>query len=245
LTNLLLIFSSHRANGFAHGKVNHSEHFKDPVTGVNTKKMEGLWAHMKRTLIGGGYRKRNMYGHTARFMVLQRIDRESEPFIRLVSLVNEWYAVGSPIGTFAFKLKVFFLIKLFFVAVDLAECIPGPPLVLEDPESEDENVEDETSIRETIASWLEGSESCLEFPSTLSVSERRIVHVEAENLSLHHRSRGTGEARQVTVRRPLVEQQQEAVGTVNPVRRSISEDVPQIRSSKRARKHPSYLDDYL
>ncbi len=96
-----------------------------------------------------------------------------------------------------------------------------------------------------IASWLEGSDSCLEFPSTLSVNEKRIVHVEAENLSLHHQSRGTGEARQVTVRRPLLEQQQEAVGTVNPVRRSISEDVPQIRSSNRARKHPSYLDDYL
>ena len=55
---------------------------------------------MKRTPIDGGYRKRNMYGHTARFMVLQRIAKESEPFIKLVSLVNEWYAVGKPIGTF-------------------------------------------------------------------------------------------------------------------------------------------------
>ena len=133
---------------------------------------------------------------------------------------------------------------MFFVAVDLAECIPGPPLVLEDPESEDENGEDETSIRDTIATWLEGSDSYLEFPSTLSASERRLVHVEAENLSLHHQSRGTDEARRVTVRRPLVEQQ-EAAGTVNPVRYSNSEDAPEIRSSKRARKQPSYLDDYF
>ena len=48
---------------------------------------------------------------------------------------------------------MFFYIKLFFVVVDLAECIPGPPLVLEDPERRTKH-----PIRDTIATWLEGND---------------------------------------------------------------------------------------
>ena len=83
---------------------------------MNTNKCEGLWAHMKRTLIGGGFRKCNMYGHTARFMIIRRMEKESEPFISLIQLVNEWSAAGSPKGNFSaiFILNHWCLNILFF-----------------------------------------------------------------------------------------------------------------------------------
>ena len=121
--------------------------------------------------------------------------------------------------------------------------IPGLPPVLEEPESDDESTETEASIRDSIHTWLAGNDSFLEFSSTLTVSERRTVHLEAEQLGLLHRSNGTGEARHVTVKRRLIADQEVDSGTATEVHNLTSNDEPGIRSSKRSRKHPTYLDD--
>ena len=35
---------------YIHGTVNHSEFFKDPLTGIDTNAMEGMWAVMKKNI---------------------------------------------------------------------------------------------------------------------------------------------------------------------------------------------------
>ena len=123
--------------------------------------------------------------------------------------------------------------------------IPGLPPVLEEPESDDESTETEASIRDSIHTWLAGNDSFLEFSSTLTVSERRTVHLEAEQLGLLQRSNGTVEARHVTVKRRLIADQEVDSGTATKVHNLTSNDEPGIRSSKRSRKYPAYLDDYV
>merc|ERR1712055_157748 len=38
--------------------VNHSKYFKDPITGVNTNRIEGAWKHLKATMPGGSNRSK-------------------------------------------------------------------------------------------------------------------------------------------------------------------------------------------
>ena len=38
--------------------VNHSKFFKDPSTGVNTNRIEGIWKHMRATMPGGSSRSK-------------------------------------------------------------------------------------------------------------------------------------------------------------------------------------------
>jgi R3H domain len=89
--------------------------------------------------------------------------------------------------------------------VDLSAVIPGAqPIQESDSEdSDDHGQEDVNSFQEIIRNWMDETDKLLEFPATLSASERRIVHLEAENLGLQHRSRGTGADRRVLIQRQV------------------------------------------
>ena len=78
--------------GYDHKTVNHTENLKDPVTGVHTNTIEGLWAHVERLLIGGGTTKRNLYGYLATYMLRRRLNTqiEEDPFVKFINLANEW-----------------------------------------------------------------------------------------------------------------------------------------------------------
>ena len=118
--------------------------------------------------------------------------------------------------------------------------IPGPPLDLDSDsdESSDDGMEDVTSIRETIANWQAGPDEQLEFPSSFTALERQIVHLEAENIGLLHRSTGSGLNRRIVIRRPL-----ETVEVSNEV--NVTEEDITVRRSKRARRQPEHLNDYV
>ena len=45
-------YNSLTAEGFTHGSVNHTYQFVDPQTGIHTNTQEGLWYHVKKSVIG-------------------------------------------------------------------------------------------------------------------------------------------------------------------------------------------------
>lgn len=64
-------------DGFIHASVNHSLHFKDPVTGVHTNGIEGMWNQVKRALPKFGTRKDLYESHFAEFVVRNRHRNEN------------------------------------------------------------------------------------------------------------------------------------------------------------------------
>ena len=54
--------------GYEHFTVNHKNHFADPATGINTNRIEGVWAHMRRSFPRNGVRKRYLEQYLCRFM---------------------------------------------------------------------------------------------------------------------------------------------------------------------------------
>ena len=135
--------------------------------------------------------------------------------------------------------------------MDLSAVIPGAQPILESDseDSGDEGQEDVNSIQETIRNWMDETDHVLEFPATLSTSERRIVHLEAENLGLHHRSRGTGVDRRVMIQKRVAEA---AASDLTSSEHQCHDDEVHVSTeetvmwrSKRARKHPEHLNDYV
>ena len=117
------------------------------------------------------------------------------------------------------------------------------------PLIKNEGQEDVNSIQETIRNWMDETDHVLEFPATLSTSERRIVHLEAENLGLHHRSRGTGVDRRVMIQKRVAEA---AASDLTSSEHQCHDDEVHVSTeetvmwrSKRARKHPEHLNDYV
>jgi len=49
---------------YTHESVNHSQHFKDPISGAHTNTMEGAWfSQYKRHIPNAAYNKRALQGH--------------------------------------------------------------------------------------------------------------------------------------------------------------------------------------
>ena len=55
--------------GYSHLTVNHKCQFLDPKTGANTNRIEGLWAHIRRSFPRSGVRKNYLQQFIIRFMV--------------------------------------------------------------------------------------------------------------------------------------------------------------------------------
>jgi transposase-like protein len=57
---------------FTHFTVNHSQNFKDPITGAHTNSIEGTWMHVKRSLNKNGTRKSLLASYFAEFIWRRR-----------------------------------------------------------------------------------------------------------------------------------------------------------------------------
>lgn len=58
------------SSGYTHNTVNHSLQFVDPATGVHTNTQEGLWAHVKKSVVGST----NLELALINFMFQRRLD---------------------------------------------------------------------------------------------------------------------------------------------------------------------------
>lgn len=67
--------------GFEHMTVNHSLHFVDPDTGVDTNKIESQWRPLRRRLARGGVQKDKLAAHLAEFLWRRDCSRRGvDPF---------------------------------------------------------------------------------------------------------------------------------------------------------------------
>lgn len=61
--------------GLDHFTVNHSRHFKDPVTGIHTNTIEGLWNGIKLNIKPRSRTKKDLEGHLMKF-IWRKINKE-------------------------------------------------------------------------------------------------------------------------------------------------------------------------
>ncbi|XP_065831013.1 uncharacterized protein [Oscarella lobularis] len=76
-----------------HRTVNHSEHFKDPATGVHTNHIESYWNRVKMNIKRmRGCRRDQLAGHLDEFMWRERWGKNrKEAFDNILSTIAKWY----------------------------------------------------------------------------------------------------------------------------------------------------------
>ncbi|XP_054155892.1 uncharacterized protein LOC128954341 [Oppia nitens] len=71
--------------GYKHLTVNHSKHFKDPVTGAHTNTIEGSWKWMKYKLTTRGYRRDQLAMHLCEYLWFRDCRRNNiDPFDQMI-----------------------------------------------------------------------------------------------------------------------------------------------------------------
>ncbi|XP_046647673.1 uncharacterized protein LOC124337679 [Daphnia pulicaria] len=182
LSDCWMAYSKLNLEGYEHQTVNHSRFYKDPVTGVHTNTVEGMWAHAKRDFIKGGRPKRHMYGYLATFMLKRKLAGEpGKTFVDFIKMAHDCVEVGYPEG-------------------DHHLHIPEAHPELDDS-SGSEPDDDIDDFRELLMEWVGGEEDIFTFPDTFSLAERRQIHNICDQLKLVHKSTGEGDSRRLVVTR--------------------------------------------
>ena len=92
--------SFNRKIGYEHYTVNQSENYKDPLTGVHTNNVEGMWAHAKRAIANSSRRKHLLLSHLATFMLRRKLNTAEaaggpESFLGFLEFANRFMAGAS------------------------------------------------------------------------------------------------------------------------------------------------------
>ena len=76
------------AEGYTHGTVNHTYMFRDPLTGIHTNTQEGLWYHVKKSVLG----TRDLELALIDFMFKRRFNATGGPD-QIVNCLNAYISV--------------------------------------------------------------------------------------------------------------------------------------------------------
>jgi transposase-like protein len=86
-------------HGYTHQSVNHSLHFKDPVTGVHTNSIEGLWNLLRRWMPKFGTTKDNYASYFVEFIYRRRYFSNIEREQRFSLFISHLASIGSIWGS--------------------------------------------------------------------------------------------------------------------------------------------------
>lgn len=117
-------------------------------------------------------------------------------------------------------------------------------------ESGDSDSDGDDDFRRQLIEWREGEEEILEFPASLTPFDRKTVHEIAESLGLRHRSIGIASNRRIVVQPPTADQDcnplpEAQIPAPHDPPTPVTVSPPVQRASKRARKTPAHLRDYV